>query len=125
MSSRKDWVREKAVAKNVPRGYALVIGVGTYKNLDPRQNLKFSENDARHIHDVLIGQESGSFEPEKRAGTRSDPEATLAKMTEALDEWLPSVATKSDRVVIYFAGHGFLADHKGYLALLTTSTPGA
>ncbi len=111
---QKRQVREE-LSKNVPRGYALIIGVGTYQKLDPRQNLKYSENDARHIHDVLIGQESGSFEPEN-VRELIGPEATLAKITEALDGWLPSVATKNDRVVIYFAGHGFLADHQGYLA---------
>ena len=111
---QKRQVREE-LSKSVPRGYALVIGVGTYQKLDPSQNLKFSENDARHIHDVLIGQESGSFEPEN-VRELIGPEATLAKISEALDEWLPSVATANDRVVIYFAGHGFLADHKGYLA---------
>src|SRR5215831_11494838 len=100
---QKRQVREE-LSKNVPRGYALIIGVGTYQKLDPGQNLKYSENDARHIHDVLIGQESGSFEPEN-VRELIGPEATLAKITEALDGWLPSVATKNDRVIIYFAGH--------------------
>jgi hypothetical protein len=33
-----------------------------------------------------------------------------------VEEWLPSVAKDEDRVLIYFAGHGFVHDGKAYLA---------
>jgi tetratricopeptide (TPR) repeat protein len=42
--------------------------------------------------------------------------ATLANIREALEVWLPSVAKENDRVFIYFAGHGFVHQGKGYLA---------
>ncbi len=42
--------------------------------------------------------------------------ATLANMRQEIGEWLPSVAKEGDRVLIYFAGHGFIYQGKGYLA---------
>src|SRR6185437_10424210 len=33
-----------------------------------------------------------------------------------LQSWLPSVTAPNDRVLIYFAGHGFISGGKGYLA---------
>ena len=39
-----------------------------------------------------------------------------ANIRHALEEWLPSVAQPSDRVVVYFVGHGFVKDGRGYLA---------
>src|SRR5690606_16252277 len=43
-------------------------------------------------------------------------DATLENIRRELEEWLPSVAQPEDRVVIYFAGHGFLYQGGGYLA---------
>ena len=37
-------------------------------------------------------------------------------MRHEIDEWLPAQAKPDDRVLIYFAGHGFLVAGKGYLA---------
>ena len=42
--------------------------------------------------------------------------ATLAAVRREIGTWLPSVAKEDDRVLIYFAGHGFMSQGKGYLA---------
>ena len=98
-----------------PRGYALVIGVGEYPNLDERQQLEFAESDAREMRRVLINPEGGGFWPENvRFLTGED--ASLANIRQALEEWLPSVAQPDDRVVVYFVGHGFVENGRGYLA---------
>ena len=100
----------------VPRGFGLIIGVGKYANLGPDLHLQYSEADAEAIHDVLISKEGGNFAPEdvrKFVGA----EATLENIRRAIEEWLPSVAKENDRVVIFFAGHGFLDDKgRGYFA---------
>jgi tetratricopeptide (TPR) repeat protein len=59
---------------------------------------------------VLISKEGGNFAPEdvrKLVGK----DATLANIRKAVEEWLPSAAKENDRVVIFFAGHGFLDDN--------------
>ena len=99
----------------VPRGYAVVIGVGEYRNLIERQQLRFAKSDAEAMYRVLISQEGGAFAPENVRMLTGD-RATLANIRFAIEEWLPSVATPADRVAIYFVGHGFVKDGRGYLA---------
>ncbi|MCC6588968.1 MAG: caspase family protein [Bryobacterales bacterium] len=107
---------KKVTATMVPRGYALIIGITKYPKLSAENNmLQFPERDAEAMHDILIKQEGGNFAPEnvhKLIGEK----ATLANITKELEQWLPSVAKENDRVIIYFAGHGFVQDSKGYLA---------
>jgi tetratricopeptide (TPR) repeat protein len=106
-------VRAKPVS--VPDGYALIIGISTYKNLDGSQNLEFPESDAEATYRALISPEGGAFPPEnvhKLLGSQ----ATIANIRHELEDWLPSVAKPEDRVVVYFAGHGLVKNGRGYLA---------
>ncbi|MDZ4801692.1 MAG: tetratricopeptide repeat protein [Bryobacteraceae bacterium] len=109
-------VKKPVVAADVPRGYALIIGIGKYKDLGGlAKDLNYTEGDAALVHDVLIKQEGGNFPPEN-VHVLTGSKATLANIQHEIEEWLPSVAKESDRVLIYFAGHGFLYDRIGYLA---------
>src|SRR5258706_2307358 len=102
-------------AFKIPRSYALVVGVASYQNLPPSHQLQFPDRDAESIYSILISSEGGNFRAEnvhKLVG----PKATLAKLRYELEEWLPSVTKDDDRVLIYFAGHGFVYGGKGYLA---------
>jgi tetratricopeptide (TPR) repeat protein len=101
--------------QDVPRGYALVVGVGAYPKLDAARQLQYSESDAEAMYRVLISKEGGAF-PAENVKLLTGSEATLANIKRELEEWLPSVAQPSDRVVVYFAGHGFVQDGKGYFA---------
>lgn len=101
---------------DIPRSYAIVVGVGEYKNLPKDLHLAYSERDAESLYSILISLEGGNFRSEnvkKLLGSR----ATLANLKKELEEWLPRVAQENDRVFIYFAGHGFVHQGKGYLAL--------
>lgn len=99
----------------VPRGYALIVGIGNYKNLPARAQLEFTEPDANSIYSILISPEGGNFRAEN-VHRLIGPQATLANIKNELESWLPSVAKEEDRVVIYFAGHGFISGGRGYLA---------
>jgi tetratricopeptide (TPR) repeat protein len=100
---------------SIPKGYALVIGVGRYQNLPEGSNLRYSESDAEAMYRVLISAEFGDFSPEN-VHKLIGPEATLANIRKELEVWLPSVAKADDRVVVYFAGHGLVADGRGFIA---------
>jgi len=107
--------KPKLPAGTIPRGYALVVGVAEYKNLDASKQLRFPESDAESIYRILINREGGSF-PAENVHLLKGRQATLANVRRELEEWLPSVATPADRVVVYFAGHGLVKDGRGYLA---------
>src|SRR5262245_58704858 len=100
---------------SVPRGWAVVIGVGSYQNLDEARQLKFAESDADSVYRVLISHEGGAF-PAENVHLLKGRQATLANIRKELEEWLPSVAGANDRVVVFFAGHGFVKGRRGFLA---------
>ena len=103
------------VKKDVPRGYALIVGIANYQNLDASKQLRFPESDADAFYRVLISHEGGAF-PSENVHFLKGPQATLANIKQELEGWLPSVARPSDRVVVYFAGHGFVQNGRGFLA---------
>ena len=119
-TQERDLVFETADGRTVelpriPRGYAVVIGVGEYHNLEEAKQLRFARSDAEAMYRVLISQEGGAFPPEN-VRLLTGARATLANIRHALEDWLPAVATPADRVVVYFAGHGFVHEGRGYLA---------
>lgn len=99
----------------VPRGYALIVGIANYQYLDDSKQLRFPETDADAFYRVLISHEGGAF-PSENVHFLKGPQATLANVKRELEVWLPSVAQPSDRVVVYFAGHGFVQNGRGFLA---------
>lgn len=105
----------KLPAVTIPRSYALVVGIAKYKNLPAKGQLEFPERDAQSVYTVLISPEGGNFKAEN-VHVLIGPQATLAAVKRELEQWLPSVSKDDDRVVIYFAGHGFVFQDRGYLA---------
>src|SRR5690606_26075762 len=102
-------------AVTIPRSYALVIGVGTYPRLEKNFQLAYAEKDAQAVYSVLISPEGGNFRAENVHRLIGE-QATKENIAHELEVWLPSVAKPEDRVLIYFAGHGFLYKGAGYLA---------
>jgi tetratricopeptide (TPR) repeat protein len=99
----------------IPRGFALVVGIDAYKNLPPNKQLRYSVADAESVYTTLISVEGGNF-PAENVHRLLGADATLENLRRELEVWLPSVARPDDRIVIFFAGHGFMKDGKGYLA---------
>jgi len=100
-----------------PRSYALVVGVSKYKSLPAKNELPYAEADAQLMYSILISPEGGNFKAQN-VHVLTNEKATLANLRKELNEWLPSVAKDDDRVLIYFATHGFVdrSTGKGYLA---------
>ncbi|MBN8733643.1 MAG: caspase family protein [Acidobacteria bacterium] len=107
--------RPPAPRPSIPRSYALVIGISNYQNLKSEQQLRYAERDAESMFSILISTEGGNF-PAENVHLLTGAKATLANIRRELEEWLPSVSREGDRVLIYFAGHGFVAAGKGHLA---------
>lgn len=107
--------RPAAPAVSVPRGYALIVGISKYQKLPASAQLDFPERDADAMYSILINPEGGNFKAEN-VHRLTGAKATLANLKQELEVWLPSVAQPDDRVIIYFAGHGFIKDARAYLA---------
>ncbi|MCZ2149885.1 MAG: caspase family protein [Bryobacterales bacterium] len=100
----------------IPRGYALVIGIGNYPNLGKEADLLYAEGDAQAIFRVLLSKEGGAI-PAENIHLILGKDAGIGRIRHEVEEWLPSVAGPEDRVVVFFAGHGFVgADGEGFLA---------
>ncbi|HEX3877010.1 MAG TPA: tetratricopeptide repeat protein [Bryobacteraceae bacterium] len=99
----------------IPRSWAVIVGISHYKNLEAKLQLQYPERDAHSIYTVAISPEGGNFKQEN-VHVLEGPKATLANIRHEIDEWLPANAKDGDRVLIYFAGHGFMYQGKGYLA---------
>lgn len=102
-------------AATVPQSYALVIGISHYQNLPASAQLNYPEVDAKSIYSTLISAQGGQF-PAEHVHLLVGDQATRASVLRELEQWLATTTTPNDRVVIYFAGHGFISDGKGYLA---------
>jgi len=102
-------------AKLSAHSYAVIIGISKYPKLPADKQLQFADRDAQSIYTILISPEGGNFKAEN-VKLLTGPQATLAAIRREIGVWLPSVAQADDRVLIYFAGHGFLYQGKGYLA---------
>jgi tetratricopeptide (TPR) repeat protein len=102
-------------APAIPHSYALVVGVAHYAHLPAKAQLQFPDRDAEDIYTTLISAEGGNF-PAENVHKLINEQATLANLRHELEQWLPSVTGPDDRVLIYFAGHGFIAGGKAYLA---------
>ena len=99
----------------IPRSYAVIVGISSYPKLPANLQLQFAERDAQSIHTILISPEGGNFKQEN-VHMLTGAKATLAAVRHEIGDWLPSVSKDGDRVLIYFAGHGFVYQNKGYLA---------
>src|ERR1700678_4321183 len=99
----------------IPRSYAVIVGISRYQNLPEKLQLQYSERDAQSIYTILISPEGGNFKQEN-VHMLTGAKASLAAVRHEIGEWLASVAKDGDRVLIYFAGHGFVYQNHGYLA---------
>ena len=83
--------------------YALIIGIDKYQNV---QNLNYAVKDAASIQDILVN----TFDfPKDNVRLLTNEDATKQNIIEAFSD-ITTKAEESDRVLIYFAGHGETMD---------------
>jgi uncharacterized caspase-like protein len=95
--------------------WAILIGINRYH--ESLGSLKYACADCRALRDTLISSQMGF--PEDQVLLLDDQEAaehlpTFANIHSFLGSWL-SAPKKEDLVLVYFAGHGRLADGKMHL----------
>ncbi len=84
--------------------YAVIIGISKYK--DPQiPSLKYAENDARSIYDVLTDPNYGAI-PRENVTLLVNEQATVPAIKTAIGQELARRVKRDDTVFIYFAGHG-------------------
>ncbi|HWC76818.1 MAG TPA: caspase family protein, partial [Blastocatellia bacterium] len=95
--------------------WAVVIGVSSYKNLRPDEQLRFAHRDAEDFAAFLKSPNGGGF-PASNIKVLLNQQATLASVRTALGTWLPRSGEPDDVVYIFFAGHGVVeSERDGYL----------
>jgi tetratricopeptide (TPR) repeat protein len=112
---RPDGQGSTVPAGGVTQSYALVIGIAHYQNLPESSQLRYPDRDAESVYSTLISQQGGQF-PANHVHMLTGPQATRANVLHELEDWLPTVTAPQDRVLVYFAGHGFISGGKAYLA---------
>jgi uncharacterized caspase-like protein len=86
------------------RTFAVIVGVSDYLVGQPgKGDLRFSDDDARSFHALLRSPAGGSV-PEENIRVLIDKRATRNNVLQALTIFRQ--ATRDDRVIFYFSGHG-------------------
>ncbi|HEX5602471.1 MAG TPA: caspase family protein, partial [Pyrinomonadaceae bacterium] len=80
------------------RSFGIILGINAYQNGVPK--LSTAAADAEMLNQIL--KDKHGYE----CLLRVDQEVTLNGLKKLLDEDLPQMVTKDDRVLFYFAGHG-------------------
>lgn len=84
--------------------YAVVVGISDYKALTyTTGDLRFADRDARQVVEFLMSKVGGSV-PSSHIQLLTNRQAALANIQQAFQ--LFGQASASDRILLYFSGHG-------------------
>ena len=89
---------------------ALLIGIGTYRDLPEEMFLHGPKNDVKAMQALLTGPLA--FQPEA-IRILADEKATRQAMLAAMQEWLVAGTEPGDRAYLYFSGHGLQVKDTG------------
>lgn len=95
------------------KGYALVIGIGSYQ-YESKLDMLAQSMDALHLDAVLRDTSIAGYPP-RQVNVLTDSEATRAKILKGLTD-LATVVKQDDTVLIFYCGHGMYGvDTRYYL----------
>ncbi len=97
-------IRENVSEVDLPRLFAVVVGVGDYKD-EKLLPLKMTVKDANDFANVLRSKKGHPF-TEVEVKLLCDQEATRGDIFEAM-EWMGQEARPNDLCMFFFAGHGY------------------
>jgi hypothetical protein len=95
------WTVDQPMYRYPPRedDFAVVVGVEKYPALPPAT---YAERDARSVHQHLVAMGY----PERNILVLIGQDATKARLTAAVNSWLPRRVNARSKVVFYYSGHG-------------------
>src|SRR5215472_16583418 len=102
--------------------WAVVVGVSSYQNLSPTEQLKYAHRDAEDFAAFLRSPNGGGF-PSTQIRLLLNQQATLSAVRTALGTWLPRSVEPDDIVYIFFAGHGVVENERDGYLLMYDSDP--
>ena len=97
-------IRENITEVDLPRLFAVVVGVGDYKD-EKLLPLKMTVKDANDFANVLRSKKGHPF-TDVEVKLLCDQEATRGDIFEAM-EWMGQEARPNDLCMFFFAGHGY------------------
>ena len=97
-------IRENVQEVDLPRLFAVVVGVGDYKD-EKLLPLKMTVKDANDFANVLRSKKGHPF-TDVEVKLLCDQEATRGDIFEAM-EWMGQEARPNDLCMFFFAGHGY------------------
>ena len=97
-------IRENVSEADLPRLFAVVVGVGDYKD-EKLLPLKMTVKDANDFANVLRSKKGHPF-TDVEVKLLCDQEATRGDIFEAM-EWMGQEARPNDLCMFFFAGHGY------------------
>ena len=97
-------IRENVSEVDLPRLFAVVVGVGDYKD-EKLLPLKMTVKDANDFANVLRSKKGHPF-TDVEVKLLCDQEATRGDIFEAM-EWMGQEARPNDLCMFFFAGHGY------------------
>lgn len=100
-----------AMMQKFDKGYALVIGISTYKDRAVR-NIEQAANDARDIAAVLTSPLLSAYQPEK-VKLLVNEKATVENIKDGI-KWLKESSDKDATVIFFFSGHGYSLGKKQF-----------
>ena len=106
---------QPAGAERVARKWALLVGVNAYED-DNIPALRYSVRDITAVHDLLTDPRRGGFDKDTVFLLTDDTpdKPTNINVTKYLNR-IARRAEPGDMVLVYFSGHGYEADGKGYI----------
>lgn len=100
--------------------YALVVGIGEFERLDPKNWLQYTARDAQLVHDYLVDPRGGGF-ARRNVKLLLNQQATRAAIEGEMDR-LAEVAGPDDLVLLYISSHGTPPNDRGTMHVVTYDT---
>jgi hypothetical protein len=112
---------DKSIPSDIIKNkYALIVGIGKFKNLPTKKYLQYAVQDATDFYHFLTDPQRGAF-PKNNVALLTDEQATRNNIIRELDK-IREKATAHDLVCVYISSHGTPPNYAGRVLIVTYDT---